>query len=167
MRQTSRNRLDFGAGLEQRNASPQASHQAQPSTVASILKPVWSLIEERIHRERHPEIERKAQDSSQELRRGDADYCQLLAVHAYRLTDDLRVRMKIPPPESGADDGDRIFSRSLFLLICLEESAGKRPDTQHIEKIPGYEFAPDALCPVIVPETQSALVVRNHAGKGT
>src|SRR5262249_821670 len=123
LRQTSRNRLDFGAGLEQRNARPQASHQAQPSTVASILKPVWSTSQERIHRERHPQIERKAHDSSDELRRGDADHCQLLAVHAYRLTDDLRVRMKMPPPESGADDRDRILSRSLLLLICLEESA--------------------------------------------
>ena len=64
----------------------------------------------------------------------------------------------MPPPESGADDRDRILSRSLFLLICLEESADNRPDTQHIEKIPGNKLAPDALRLVVVPETQSPLV---------
>jgi hypothetical protein len=167
LRQTPRNRLDFRAGLRQRNVRPQASQQAQPSAVASILEPVFSVIQQRIHRERHPEVERKAHDGSQELRRGDTDHRQFLAVHANRLTDNLWVRMKMPPPESGANDRDRMLSRSLFLLFSPEESAGNRPDSQYIEKIPGYEFGPDALRLVLVFETQRPKLVCERASKGT
>src|SRR5215469_1609118 len=123
-----------------------------------MLEPVRSLTQQRIHRERHPEVERKSRFGSQELRRGDTDHRQFLAVHTNRLTDHLAVRMEMPSPESRADDGDRMLSRRLFLLFSPEEPAGSRSDTQHIEIISGYHLGPDAFRFGSVPESQMLLL---------
>ncbi len=75
--------------------------------------------------------------------------------------------MEMLPPESCADDRDRILPRSLFLLVSPEEAADCRLDAQHVEIVSGYELSPNSFRLVVIPETQRPKPVCGHIGKGT
>src|SRR5204862_7735804 len=62
-------------------------HPARAPTFELVAR----LIERLLHRRRHPEVERVADERAVESFRGDADHSVLNAVHVLRLANDVRI----------------------------------------------------------------------------
>ena len=89
-------------------------------TRAAIFKFVTGRVERLLHRRRHPEIERIADEGAVKFFRRDTDDRVLNTVEVLRSADDVRIAVVSILPRSVADDCDR-------MRVTAASSSGLKP----------------------------------------
>jgi hypothetical protein len=121
----------------------QPREHAQPPR-AALIERALGAADERLGAERHRDVEGAADLDAEELRRGDADDCEGMAVERDRPSEHGGVAAVFAAPERVAEHRDRPVLAALPLVVLVGEGpADDRADAQDVEEAAAREQAGD------------------------
>jgi hypothetical protein len=161
--QPRREGIEATLGLGERDAAPQAGHDADPGRIAPGRGVPGRDDGEQHLRQAVSRDGGRFHAGPAEVGPEDADDCHRPALDAHAPADDRRIRGEALAPE-GVGEHRQLGCLEPFLLGA-EVPAEERVDAEHVEEVAGDRGGVDHLGPVAEADRDGAVVVRRDPGE--